>query len=123
MRKDIWNLVVLVCVLLLVALSPFSAAKAEEGQDYFPLQVGNSWTYERKVQTTRSAYIVDYITITITHTEEINGNTYYIVSDGRAYRKSANGHVLEYQDGKEYVLFNFLFGENLPEHVYELPAS
>ena len=121
MRKVIWILLVLVCVLLSVALSPFSAAKAEEGQDYFPLQVGNSWTYERKVQTTRFAYTIDYITITITRTEEINGNTYYVFSDGRAYRKSADGNIQEYIAGEERLLYDFSSeGDEVSFWTYEL---
>lgn len=114
------------CVLLLAALSSFSAVQAQEQRDYFPLQVGNTWTYERKVLTwsgERYVYVLDYVSLIITHTEELEGNTYYVFSDGRAYRKSPDGHVLEYQDGKEFLLYDLSPGEDPPELGYELPAS
>jgi hypothetical protein len=90
------------CILLLIASSCFAVAQAEEQQDYFPLQEGNSWTYRRKV-----SHDVDYLTITITHIQEIEGNTYYVFSDGKLYRKSPDGNVLEYQDGEERLLYDF----------------
>lgn len=114
-----------VCALSLVALSSLSVVQAEEQKDYFPLHVGNSWTYERKVLTwlgERYDYVLDYVTVTITHTEEIGGNIYYVFSDGRIYRKTEDDHVLEYQNGEEFLLYDFSDIEN-PRIGYELARS
>lgn len=47
-------------------------AKAQTHEHYFPLSVGNSWTYTNGAEQ---------ITFTIVGTEEINGHTYYKFDD------------------------------------------
>ncbi len=49
-------------------------AKASLVEIYFPLQVGNSWTYKSKLDDSTK-------TLTIIGTEEINGDTYYKFDD------------------------------------------
>ncbi len=58
------------CVLSLVALLSLSSVQAEEEADYFPLEVGNTWTYERNILTwvgEQWVYVPDYISVKITH--------------------------------------------------------
>ena len=71
------------------------AAQAKNVQDYLPLAVGNSWTYEHdfsdarsilddpSIESTEEALIEsrEEITISILRTEVIDEDTYYVFSD------------------------------------------
>jgi len=67
---------------LLVSLASVAAAQAPE--DYFPLQLGNTWTYLREWRYTDTfdptVYVesVDRVTITTTATEEFEGKVYWV---------------------------------------------
>ncbi len=107
-------------VFLLIALFPCSAIHAEKQSDYFPMQVGNTWTYERNILTwveEQWVYVPEYVSVTITHAEDVDGSSYYIFSDGRIYRKSLDGQVLEYQNREEFLIFDF---SPLEEPYYSL---
>ncbi len=138
-------------VLLLVTLLPSPAPQSEEGPDYFPLQVGNTWTYLHEMkgqsETGEPLEVEDYATITITKTVEFEGKVYYYFSGeyiwtdiwymlDRLYRKSENGNVWElsyykYEGGgnvvvqdpiREYRLYNFSSGEKATSKV-SVPAE
>ena len=67
-------------VYLFVSVASVAAAQAPE--DFFPLQLGNAWTYLREwryLDTFDSALYVestDLVTITTTATEEFEGKLY-----------------------------------------------
>ncbi len=72
---------------------------------YFPLEVGNQWVYrlDSRLQTS------DYLTRTITGTGQVNGLTYYTVSDQTGQvvmrlRLDADGRILRLAGNGEAVL-------------------
>jgi len=70
-------------------------------ENYFPLQVGNTWYFQTiPVDTNLS------ITWKISDTTKINNKTYYIF-DGVPVRKDSNGSIWEHRDGKDVLWLNF----------------
>ena len=76
-----------------------------EEPDYFPLQIGNTWTYRQEYWSfdfDKEDYAKDweeYITISIIDTITYEGNTYYLFDDNNAY----------YRDGL-YIQIRFNMG-------------
>ncbi len=72
---------------------------------YFPLQVGNQWVYRLDSRTVTA----DYVTRTITGTEQVGGLTYYAVSDqagqvAMRLRSDADGRILRLSGNAEAIL-------------------
>ena len=69
--------------LFLLAAAPL-AAQEKNVEDYLPLAVGNSWTYNYwfndELQSTPQRGETEF-TISILRTEVIDGDTYYVFSD------------------------------------------
>lgn len=78
-----------------------------EGQDYFPLTIGNSWTYYGSYDTT---YKRTYL---IKDTTNINGEKYFVygmqnMSDyNDTIRKDAAGNILKLVHGNPIMWFDF----------------
>ncbi len=76
-------------LIVLAALVPVPLAAqttTKNVQDYLPLAVGNSWTYEHEFFDARDLsgtriHTTEEITVSILRTEVIDGETYYIFSD------------------------------------------
>ncbi len=108
-------------ILLLVALFPSFALQAQEKPDYFPLQIGNSWTYiRREYEHLIGLKSIDTVTVSITELKEIHGKEYYFFSNGEAYRKGEDGDIWRYfygpRDSMEVLMFNF---SSAPGEEYE----
>ncbi len=106
-------------VLLLVTLLPFSVGQTEEKPDYFPLQIGNSWTYIQR-EYDLSLTSIDTIVVSITEVRQISGKEYYFFSNGEAYRKGEDGNIWEYfygpRDSMEVLMYDF---SSAPGEWYE----
>ena len=67
--------------------------------DYFPLKVGNSWTYTNNMEQT------------IKNTERINDTTYFVFSMydyvSRKFEKDSNSQIIEYKNGQKRVWYKF----------------
>ena len=99
--------------------------------DYLPLAVGNSWTYEHAYTSSDIDYAewptyldqapeTPQFTITVERTEELDGETYYAISDmpalwppspphfiaGKKLRWEGT-HLMEYTGGGEQALYRF----------------
>jgi hypothetical protein len=125
-------------VLLLAAAGQAQEYRPEE---FLPLAVGNSWTYrhyyfDRLSQPDKDESeisVVQSATITITHTEQINGSTYYVFSNmpydfppvpyfflaGKKVRFSEDGRLMEWRPEGE--VWSFDFGPDVPEWKPWLP--
>ena len=67
-------------ITLIVGLWAASWTEAEEQiHQMLPLAVGNSWEYQHvRIDTGTNAYFEQFVTISITHMEDIDGHTYYV---------------------------------------------
>ena len=99
--------------------------------DYLPLAVGNSWTYQHAYTSPDIDYAewptyldqapeTPQFTITVERTEELDGETYYVISDlpvlwppapphfiaGKKLRWEGT-HLMEYTGGGEQALYRF----------------
>lgn len=141
----------LICTgLLLLAETTSILAQEYRPDDFLPLAVGNSWTYMHGYQDmayTRPVPGYDWpderppdwalsgggeVTITITHTEQIDGKTYYVFSEipyewppapyfflaGKKVRFTEEGRLMERWQDSETALFDFGERESysIPEH-------
>ena len=74
-----------------IVLFLFCSNISAEESDYFPLQIGNTWTYRQEYWSfdfDKEDYVKDweeYITISIIDTITYEGNTYYLFDDNNAY--------------------------------------
>ena len=88
------------CLLTLLLFLFYVPVLAEES-NYFPLQVGNTWTYRQEYWSfdfDKEDYVKDweeYITVSIIDTITYEGNIYYLFDDNNAY----------YQDG--YFVYRY----------------
>jgi len=98
-------------------------------EEFFALIVGNSWTYTHLYNDLfgevgpQPEFIEKEITLSITHTEEIDTFTYFVLSEmpydwppapdfflaGRKIRLNQQGILVERREDKEYSLFNLHF--------------
>lgn len=53
---------------------------------WYPLQMGNTWTYQRKMSEMHHILIEDVVTVSIIGTRMIEGNQYACFLDGRCFR-------------------------------------
>ena len=99
--------------------------------DWLPLEIGNSWEYwhVRDYLYDGTFYREQLVTIRITHTEDIEGHTYYVFSDlpymeptapafflaGQKVRWEDN-HLLVHQQGEDVALYQFKH-----DHSYPIP--
>ncbi len=111
-----------------------------EAADYLPLTVGNSWTYLHDYYVLRgdysqwSSYTDEFpqFTIEVLRSEEIDGQTYYMISDIPAFWPPApphfiagkklrweGTHLMEYTGGGERAVYRF---EGTNEEAYEIPT-
>ena len=116
----------------LLGLSGALPAVATEYQasDYLPLAVGNSWTYDHEYydierrfgdRSQWSAYLAQApFTIEVLRTEELDGQTYYVISEmpsnwppppphfiaGKKLRWSGT-HLMEHRGSGEQAIFRF----------------
>lgn len=110
-------------------------------EDFLPLAVGNSWTYSHYYYDRLShpdkeiGEIIErkVITITITHTEQIEGHTYHVFSDmpydfppapyfflaGKKVRFAEDGRLMEWRPEGE--VWTFHFGPDVPDWEPWLP--
>ena len=121
-------------LLALVGLSwafPAGAPAEYVASDYLPLAVGNSWTYQHAYTSPDIDYAewptyldqapeTPQFTITVERTEELDGETYYVISDmpalwppapphfiaGKKLRWEGT-HLMEYTGGGEQALYRF----------------
>lgn len=114
-----------------------SSAAAREPSDYLALAVGNSWTYDHFYSSMMDSIHAPFwgsetFTISITHTEGINGNLYYVfdVPDhewpfpcfflaGKKVRFAGDGRLLELTDGVEICVYDL--SSELAENPYPIP--
>ena len=138
-------------VLILAVLSPVAAQQQTKNvEDYLPLAVGNSWTYEQVVIDGRtnldgshlnpSIEQFEQFTISILRTEVIDGETYYVFSEvpgtlmydvpdhfigGKKLRWNGN-HLTEHDGTSELSLYRFdmpTSPENWIENSYSIPTT
>ena len=139
-------------VLILAVLSPVAAQQQTKNvEDYLPLAVGNSWTYEQVVLDARmnldgshlnpsTTDPVEQFTISILSTEVIDGETYYVFSEvpgtlvydvpdhfigGKKLRWNGN-HLTEHDGTSELSLYRFdmpTSPENWIENSYSIPTT
>ena len=133
-----------VLVLLLVFLAGYTAdVTAQETDDaasielpqpeeFLPLAVGNSWTYDYLYEADEGS--LEIVTIEITHTEEIDGHRYFVFSAmpydwppvpyfflaGKKVRFAADGRLMERRAEGETFLFHFGLEHN---ETYALAES
>ena len=101
-------------------------------QQMLPLAVGNRWEYSHIVKDSiGSTYFSQDVTVSITHTEDIEGNTYYVFSDmpyeqppmpyffiaGKKVRWEGNYLFFRQQD-RDVALYQFR-----DQEVYDYPIS
>ena len=107
-KKSLKNLLWAGLVTLALA-GQIREAKADTHQHYFPLNVGNSWTYVNDSNGSTK-------TFTIIGTQEINGHTYYQFDDyfsvcgfsGDCFRYDPNSDkVLQYNGSEDVVRYDF----------------
>ena len=123
-------------VALSVGLWAMSWAEAEDAvQQMLPLAVGNRWDYEHIfIDKTINTYLEQHVTISITHTEDIEGHTYYVFSDmlhhippvpyffiaGKKVRWEGNLLLFRQQD-RDVALYQFedqeIYDYGIPETV------
>jgi hypothetical protein len=103
--------------ILLLVLAGATVALAEE-VDYFPLQVGNTWTYVfTNVDPQTSVEFPDTFVVSITDTQRLDGQLYYRFQNierllginlaGNLYRKDDRGDVWVWYEGHECLRFKF----------------
>ena len=114
----LYNLLTYVAVLYAVALDAKST-------HYWPLEIGNRWTYEytwfgddgKPVQQ-------EVVVLEVEASEEVDGQTYFRLSNGQLLRNDENGNVVEYNNRfdsiaeTEFVLFDFSDPE---ESFFQVP--
>lgn len=93
----------ILCVLLLIALFSLSAANAEEAQDYFPLQVGNTWTYCSWLDGKPSD---DIFTTSIIGTKLLNDRTYFMLAGHFSRAVSIREDTLLVRKSGDHVMSN-----------------
>ena len=82
-----------------------AAATEYQASDYLPLEVGNSWTYEHTYLDNEadydqwSTYAAQFpetpqFTIEVLYTEELDGQTYYVISEMPAWWPPAPPHFI-----------------------------
>lgn len=87
-------------------------------QDYFPLQVGNSWTYCSIIDTTYKR------TYQVTDSISIRGQNYFLYGSVRTVdrdtiRQDPHGNILKMINGAEHLWFDFTKDSGA---VYSCPA-
>ncbi len=109
-------------VVLSVGLwSAFGAQADEKIHQMLPLAVGNNWEYQHGgIDTSTNTRFEHWVTISITHTEDIEGHTYYVFSDmpygepsvphffiaGKKVRWEGD-HLLFRQQDRDVALYQF----------------
>ena len=113
-----------------------AAATEYQASDYLPLEVGNSWTYGHRYRNLELEQEDDYrshwpafwaqapnrpqFTIEVLRTEELDGQTYYVISEMPAWWPPAPPHfiagkrlrwdgtqLMEYSGGGEQAIYRF----------------
>lgn len=98
------------------------AAAGASGNSYFPLQVGNTWVYRYNSRAVTN----DYVTRTVTHTEELGGQIYYVTAGGdlQRYRADAEGRVYRFTGTaaapREELLLDPATAERVPPYASAL---
>ncbi|MCK5380824.1 MAG: hypothetical protein KAJ81_05085 [Candidatus Latescibacteria bacterium] len=95
--KELW-------ALLFVVLLSFSVAKAEEGQDFFPFQVGNTWTYRCWLDGKPSDNI---LTASIIGTKLLDDRTYFMLVGHFSRAVSIREDTLLVRRSGDQVMLNF----------------
>jgi hypothetical protein len=103
--------------------------------DYWPLQVGNRWTYHHLQSgslvgqsSSNPTVIEDYITIEIVGTEGLEGQLYYRFGNGQLIRRDDMGNIIEYNNRfpsigtKEMLVADFSVLSNDPP-LFRLPYA
>ena len=118
-----------ICLLLAVLLSLSRVQPAvADASDWLPLAVGNSWTYSHdyrdtgnlQAQSQWTNYTTLEFTLSVLHTEVIDGHTYFVISDMPEYwppvpaqfiagkkLRWIGDHLMEWTAGGEQALFRF----------------
>ncbi len=102
-------------VFLLIALFPYSAIHAEEQSDYFPLQVGNLWIFEKyDLNDTTYSTSMGTFSIQVTDTTSIADTTYFVVTQDwydmipdTVYARKEGQKVFWRLKGKDYLIYDF----------------
>ena len=107
--------------MLLAGVATAQAQAPDSTGDFFPLRVGNTWTYDGQISFSSDTTF----TYSILDTTSINGTTYYLhdfplppLNADFPIRKDSLGRVLQYRDSMEVVLFDFTLE---PGEIYEIP--
>ena len=90
----------------------------QEAPDYWPLEVGNRWVYEHSLFGDDGGldgvlFSEEIVFLEVEATEEIDGQTYFRLSNGQLLRNNEDGNVVEYNNRfdsipeTEFVLFDF----------------
>ena len=105
------------------------AEAADPVQQMLPLVVGNRWEYAHTVRDSTGHIFGQVVVVSITHTEDIEGHTYYVFSDipyeqppvpyffiaGKKVRWEGN-HLLFRQQDRDVALYQFR-----DQEVYNYP--
>ena len=127
---------------VILGLWTMTLAGAQEEMDrasqMLPLAVGNSWEYWHSMLDSTMVNVLPFeqiVTISITHTEEIDGHTYYVFSDmpydepkapffflaGKKVRFESN-RLLERRPEGDVSLYQFEF-DVFGGYTYEIPEQ
>ncbi len=112
----------LILVIIIACCKKRNPIESNFSENYFPLQIGNEWTFEFPIWTPSSGdtlVTVDYKIIT---TKKVNGKTYYCFNYGMPFfpdnwiiesidsvfiRQNEKGDILLLIDGSEWLYFDF----------------
>jgi hypothetical protein len=117
------------------------SAVAQEQLEYFPIQEGDTWTYLHRYRSfadlpmaagaygwlgrdaPRTDYLrAEYVTVTVTHFEQVDGVWYAVFwdafSNGRRFRESEEGNLLELKSGMREWLYDMTGGSEEVSYTF-----
>lgn len=101
------NRIMAVIVPVLFILNPLGTSRAQEGERYFPLHVGDTRTYTFDVDPDPDPSYTE----TVSDTTVIDGKTYHILTQELGFadtvREDRAGRILRYNGDHEYLWFDF----------------
>ena len=100
------NLLIILIIFIILPTASSQTLKNNSLSNYFPLSIGNSWTYSSPSDTNYKW------TSTIVDTTHLNGNLYYLkhganTSYADTLRMDSIGNIWKYFDNKERLWFDF----------------
>ena len=104
----------MLCYLLLAVLAPFFAVQAQEGPDYFPLQVGNLWVFEKYDLHGYSTSSMGTFSIQVVDTTSIADTTYFLITQDwtaripdTVYARKEGQKIFWRLEDREWLAYDF----------------